>query len=977
MAAMTAPGGWTPQEQGLLELIELFKKSQSAFGPHQGEIADRLDTLSQIPDYANYLVFTLTRVTSEDVAIRSVAGLILKNHLHYNHARIPPESIDYVKASILDALSFEEDLLRRTATQVVSMLMGILGPANWQEGLEKLITLSSSGNLTEAEGAYSTFAKMCEDMSKELDECEINGMKVLDILIPKFIEGTDHPEARIRVHALNCLNQFITLGSSALQNHLDSFIGALFKRASDDNDYVRRFVCQALVLTLSARPDKLLPELPNVVEFMLYSTQDKDEDVAVEACEFWLQFAEDGNVNTHLVPYIAKVAPVLLKSMVYNEMDLILLGGEDDDAAVPDRVEDLKPKHYSGKSHRNEHVEDASNTGASGSTGKSRAAIEGQGEAGNQDGDDEYDDDDDDEYDDDDDDDDDDELSEWNLRKCAAAALDVMACIFGDQLLEVLLPYLKDRLFSDDWLQRESGILALGAIAEGCITGIQPHLPTLVPYLVGKLSDSKPLVRSIACWTLGRYSSWCVAEKTAEHQRAYFLPVMESLLNMVMDNNKRVQEAGCSAFATLEEEAGADLTPFLEPVLRTLAAAFAKYQQKNLLILYDAIGTLADSVGLALNRPEYVEILMPPLIAKWGELPDDDGQLIPLLECLSSVTIALGPAFASHSPPVYSRCLKIIRDNLVAAQQEAEKPEDERDLPDDSFVVVALDLLSGLSQGLGRNVTQLIASDQSSPQLIPLLGACITSYSAPVRQSAYALLGDLSVSAFELLHPTVPSIMPELISQIEPEPSFANVSVCNNAAWAAGEIALQYGALADASASSSGSGAAGGPSSSSTAPNTATPKQPPADFAQFVEPLIQKLIPVLLSPKSVKSLTENSAVTIGRLGLVAPTLVAPHLEIFFESWCQSLWDIKDNEEKDSAFRGLCEMIKSNPNGAVKGFIYFCNAVVRWTTPSRELNDMFSQILFGFKEMSGDQGWDGMKSQLPEPIAVRLRERYNI
>lgn len=31
--------------------------------------------------------------------------------------------------------------------------------------------------------------------------------------------------------------------------------------------------------------------------------------------------------------------------------------------------------------------------------------------------------------------------------------------------------------------------------------------------------------------------------------------------------------------------------------------AFGKYQHKNLLILYDAIGTLADSVGHHLNQP--------------------------------------------------------------------------------------------------------------------------------------------------------------------------------------------------------------------------------------------------------------------------------------------------------------------------------------------------------------------------------------
>jgi transportin-1 len=51
---------------------------------------------------------------------------------------------------------------------------------------------------------------------------------------------------------------------------------------------------------------------------------------------------------------------------------------------------------------------------------------------------------------------------------------------------------------------------------------------------------------------------------------------------MILDNNKRVQEAGCSAFATFEEEAGQQLIPWLEPILHNLTLAFTKYQQKNL-----------------------------------------------------------------------------------------------------------------------------------------------------------------------------------------------------------------------------------------------------------------------------------------------------------------------------------------------------------------------------------------------------------
>jgi transportin-1 len=100
----------------------------------------------------------------------------------------------------------------------------------------------------------------------------------------------------------------------------------------------------------------------------------------------------------------------------------------------------------------------------------------------------------------------------------------------------------------------------------------------------------------------------------------------------VLDGNKRVQEAACSAFATLEEEACTELVPYLGFILETLVFAFSKYQHKNLLILYDAIGTLADSVGHHLNKPDYINLLMPPLIQKWNVLKDEDKDLFPLLE---------------------------------------------------------------------------------------------------------------------------------------------------------------------------------------------------------------------------------------------------------------------------------------------------------------------------------------------------------
>jgi transportin-1 len=96
------------------------------------------------------------------------------------------------------------------------------------------------------------------------------------------------------------------------------------------------------------------------------------------------------------------------------------------------------------------------------------------------------------------------------------------------------------------------------------------------------------------------------------------------------------------------------------------------------------------------------------------------------------------------------------------------------------------------------------------------------------------------------------------------------------------------------------------------------------EFQQWVQPLISRLIPILLHPKAPRSLHENAAVSIGRIGLMHPNFVAPHLNEFAQAWCQALYEIRDNEEKDSAFRGLCTLVQTNPAGMAK--VCYCKLI---------------------------------------------------
>jgi transportin-1 len=299
--------------------------------------------------------------------------------------------------------------------------------------------------------------KACEDYPRKLD-VDINGTRPLDYMIPKFLSLSEHPSAKMRAHAIACLSFFVPVNCQSLYVHIDTFIACLFKRASDEDPSVRRHVCQALVLLLAARPEKLMPEMSNVAQYMLYSTKDKHENVALEACEFWLTFAEDQELAPYLHPLLDQVAPTLLDCMVYGEDDLLWLEADaaEDNASVPDKESDIKPRHYAGKTHGLEREGGPSDDGSDGS--KTKVGAYGQ----------ELLDEEDEEYEDYDDDEFADEMTtEWNLRKCAAAALDVLAVRFSGDLLRVLLGPLKEKLWSADWLQRESGILALGAMAEG------------------------------------------------------------------------------------------------------------------------------------------------------------------------------------------------------------------------------------------------------------------------------------------------------------------------------------------------------------------------------------------------------------------------------------------------------------------------------------------------------------------------------
>ncbi|KAF8105268.1 hypothetical protein N665_0160s0004 [Sinapis alba] len=885
MAATTV---WQPRDDGLAEIFTLLEQQISPSSvADKSQIWKQLEHFSQFPDFNNYLVFILVRAEGKSIGIRQAAGLLLKNNLKRVWISMAQENQKYIKSELLPCLGAVDRHIRTTVGTIISEIVNAEGVSGWLELLPALVNCLDSNDLNHMDGAMDALSKICEDIPQVLDS-EVPGLaeRPINIFLPRLYQFFQSPHASLRKLALGCVNQYVIIMPAALYNSMDKYLQGLFVLANDPVAEVRKLVCAAFVHLTEVLPSSIEPHLRNVMEYMLQVNKDPDEEVALEACEFWSAYCDAQLPTENLKEFLPRLIPVLLSNMAYADDDESLLDAEEDESQ-PDRDQDLKPRFHTSRLHGSEDFDD----------------------------------------------DDDDSFNVWNLRKCSAAAIDVLSNVFGDEILPALMPLIQAKLSAsgdEAWKEREAAVLTLGAIAEGCFNGLYPLLSEIVAFLLPLLDDKFPLIRSISCWTLSRFGKYLIQEIGNPKGYEQFEKVLMGLLRRLLDSNKRVQEAACSAFATVEEDAAEELVPHLEVILQHLMCAFGKYQRRNLRIVYDAIGTLADSVREELNKPAYLEILMPPLVTKWQQLSNSDKDLFPLLECFTSISQALGVGFAPFAQPVFQRCMDIIQLQHLAKVDPASAGAQY----DREFIVCSLDLLSGLAEGLGSGIESLV----SPSNLRDLLLKCCMDEASDVRQSAFALMGDLARVFPAYLQPRMVEFLEIASQQLSANLIRENLSVANNACWAIGELAVKV--------------------------------------RQEVSPIVTNVASslglILQHGEAVnKSLVENSAITLGRLAWIRPDLVAPHMEHFMKPWCLALSTVRDDIEKEDAFRGLCAVIKVNPSGGVSSLVFICKAIASWhEIRSEDVNNEVSQVLNGYKQLLGNS-WVECLSALEPPVKERL------
>ncbi|ODV78066.1 putative importin, protein [Suhomyces tanzawaensis NRRL Y-17324] len=917
---------FTADPAALEQLKQIFSSTLSSNNQERKSANEALSQAKTQPEFENYLFHLLVLDNSAKSEVRAGSGINLKNSiLKSAHAKgnAPNANRQYLLDNILKGLLVQDNLVRNITGNVVTSLFSIYGIEYWPNVLPQLIELANheAGPYDSQEAAMNTLGKICEDSSMVICS-EYKGESPLNFMLSNLLKLMVHPHSGIiRALSIHCVNQFIPLNPQEFSNYQNQFLQNLFELSKDSSTKVKKNICSSFSMILETSPNTLLPHLDGVVNYCLHLMQDNDEEVALEACEFLLSLSSisEDEVNKQIfIPKLKLILPILLGTMVYSEEEVFLMELESskDITSVQDKEEDIKPKNVKVKEH----------------SAKSNYRKE--------------DDDSDDDSDEDSDSDSDSLVDQWSLRKCSAATLDILSLNLPGEVLEISLPILQERILSTDWKVREASILAFGAISKSCIELSDDKLPTLVTYLIERLKDPQPRLRQITCWTISRFASWIITQSPQLVDLT-----IQSILASSLDQQKIVQQSACSSLTYLIEEAYSEsLLPYLDQLLHHFTRCFQIYQKKNLAILYDCIQTFVEKLGYEnLSKSENIKELIPPLLSKWEELDDNDNALWSLLECIASIASTLGELFAPYAVPIYQRAVKILTNCIELDQQAQTDPLIET--PEKDFIVTSLDLIDGLIQGFGFHSAELI--DQ---RLMELLLICLEDHSNDVRQSAYALLGDLAISVCDVIvKPWLRSIVLSIGNEINNR-NYESYPVVNNAIWSLGEMLMRL---------------------------------PPHEIKPYFENLVDLIIPVLISTDTQQTVLENCAICLGRMGISGDPelcgLLGQKLPGFILQWCSQMLYLIDNEEKETGFTGMLNIINTNPVNGFGGFdnsqgkknlgIFFV-CIGSYAQPSDELRGLFGQMLNSFKGLLGSE-WEGVMAHVDHESRGVLASVYGV
>jgi len=977
---------WQPDMEKVSTIIRLIEYIQSSDNAKQKEAFERFHTLKKNEEFSAYCAAIFSRKELK-IEVRRQSGLLLKEALRHNFKKqtenvISSDVLSVCKKCLLECLCEEKEgskFIRNTSAIAIATIVRELHAHSadvnitefdeWPDLVDTLLSLlkqhQNDKNPVVITSILNLVHLLCHDCGKIMGECR--SAKSLVQCLLGFASSSNHS---MRHHCLQSLYYLLHYQPPSLLQNTEQYIALILQcvASKDQSPETVKVLIDSIIVLMNEHWDKLSRNhnrdaVLQIFMFMLNGTMSEDNEISTNAAEFWALYATAKSLdNAILIEFFPKLLPVLVKRCRYSNDLLALIDFDNDDQSKADQSEDVKPVFYQSRSERAEEQKDDD------------AARHNMDE----------------------------EEYSWNIRKSCATQLEKLSFCGGDlkeKLLEHVLPIIKQALESKDFLDREAGLLILGAVTQSEFESIIPSLPELIPFIMEQCkADKHVLVQQIAYWSLARFSSWYYKSKEGGQ---FWEKVLYLSLNGMKSNSKRVQRAACGAIATFltaTHERVMSKKEYVEALMNTFLTAFKVYRLRNFPHLIDVIISSttvivkhtkdAHSEDNVLCNPQFQDALLPPILQRWLAL-EGDPNVFPLFEAITQWTSFIG--HTEHFQKTYLKEIFVSTLRIAitlknecreydeyqrelhgrSADEVPSEGEDENepDKPEKEFWVCALDLLAVLVEKCSPAIEQLVwveRDENGGPywsKVLEMMFCSIRETQFNVRRNGLALLGDMFTSQTDQMEQHVPTFLRVVIANLQ----WDWQTVCTNASWSIGQCLAEYGPQSKRKNSSCNQDVA--LNSGNTHQNVMDP---------HCDEILNRLVGILKEEKSPEYMVTNIAITMARLVRAYPDRIIKKWDCFAVEWIGSLAKFQEDQDKIDAFKTLMATVMKNPVAVVQsrnGCRVLFESIAQWQQPPPELNEQFKNVLNGFKNAA--PSWDKLMGSMEPEARQKLKDRYGV
>jgi len=436
----------------------------------------------------------------------------------------------------------------------------------------------------------------------------------------------------------------------------------------------------------------------------------------------------------------------------------------------------------------------------------------------------------------------------------------------------------------------------------------------LQPVLKRFLQDPVPAVRGAAC------SAACSLIRPMVPHRAMLDEIIRLVTGLTRDKFKYVQHLALRCLFELFAKNGEDTKHLVKPVVTSLIESMPRYQLLSKRHAMDVCAQACCIMGEDLVRCDFLPSLARMMSSLWDSMPNkgcdpEHPAIVSVLDVYHALVDALESNMMPLKPQlVFQKCLRIAQRSLVLSRQA----EDMKQAPPSiDALVISMDIMELIVSGLNTSAEPILAAN---PQVVDLLRETLQDRNPYLLHSAASIAGSIASAAPQHLGAQIPVIVLRLARLVQlDEPS-----LCQNACWALGEIAM---------------------------------------FARErmkdgFDPIMARLSPVLINASdNPAGVNANVGALLGRLGIFLAPQVAKGMPLLSNHWARCMCSIKDSTEAAQALQGFHHTLQACGTEAVKyKDISFVVVSAHAKSSDTKVLHAAQQVIDLFKRGTGPANW---------------------